>query len=49
MMYEDVLKSLALDQYSGTLSKNGAYVVDLYSDLDFGKVYSTLEENEDVD
>lgn len=46
---EDILIQLGLDRYTGTLSKNNAYVVDLDTDIDFGKVYSTLEDNDDIE
>lgn len=45
---DEVLKELGLDAYNGTTSKNGSYVIDLYTDIDFGKVYSILEENDSI-
>ena len=45
---ENVIKELGLD-YEGQPGKNHSYIVDLGSDEEFGKVYSTLETNEDVE
>lgn len=44
----ELLKTLGLSTYVGTRSKNDSYIIDLDSDLDFGKIYSILEENDDV-
>lgn len=46
---EDVISELGLDEYEGQVGKNNSYVIDLPSDNDFGKVYSTLETNEGVE
>lgn len=46
---EDIINELGLDEYEGQVGKNNSYVIDLPSDNDFGKVYSTLETNEDVE
>ena len=43
-----VLEELGLE-YEGQPGKNNSYVVDLGSDQEFGKVYSTLETNDDVE
>ena len=43
-----VLEELGLE-YEGQPGKNNSYVIDLGSDQEFGKVYSTLETNDDVE
>ena len=48
MTREELLTELQLDTYNGVVSKNNSYVIDLDTDLDFGKVYSILEDNEDI-
>ena len=45
---EEILQELGIYE-PGQLSKNNAYVVDLDSDLAWGKIYSLLETNDDVE
>ena len=45
---DNILKELGL-QYEGQKGKNNSLVVDLGSDSEFGKVYSLLETNDDVE
>lgn len=48
MPAETVLKKLGL-HYTGTYTEDGAFVVDLANDSDFGKVYSVLDDAQDLD
>ena len=45
---KNIIKELGFD-YEGQEGKKNSYVVDLGSDEEFGKVYSSLETNEDVE
>ena len=45
---KNIMKELGFD-YEGQEGKKNSYVVDLGSDEEFGKVYSSLETNEDVE
>lgn len=45
---EKILKELGLD-YEGQPGKNNSYIVDLSDDYEFGKVYSVLEQRDDVE
>ena len=40
---EEMLKTLGLDYLEGQYDKQNAYVIDLASDTEFGKVYTILE------
>jgi hypothetical protein len=44
-----MLEDLGLNDYDSQTGKNNSLVVDLGSDSEFGKVYSTLEVNDDVE
>lgn len=43
-----ILKELGIDNY-GTTSSNGMYVVDFESSDEFGKAFSKLDRNDDVE
>lgn len=45
---DEVLKKLGI-YLDGEFSKDGSYVVDIYDSDEFGRVYSTLEKNDDVE
>ena len=45
---EDILKELNIN-YDGTYGKNDSYVIDLANDSEWGKIYSILETNEDIE
>ena len=45
---EELLKTLGVDK-KGTYARDGSYVIDLDSAEDFGKMYSLLDSNEDLD
>ena len=45
---EDYLKSINIP-YTGEISNNDSYVIDLPSSNDYGKVYSILDKSEDLD
>ena len=45
---EEMLQELGIFE-PGQAGKNNSYVVDLDSDLAWGKIYSLLETNEDVE
>lgn len=45
MDIKELLNSIGVRR-SGEYSKDGSYVVDLYSDDEYGKVYSTIEKDE---
>ena len=47
-MVEDALKELGIP-FDGEFSKDGSYVVDLFDSDQFGKVYSILDRNNDVE
>ena len=40
---KELLKTLRLDYLQGQYGKQNAYVIDLASDTEFGKVYTALE------
>ena len=40
---KEMLKQLGLDYLEGQYGKQNAYVIDLSSDSEFGKIYSILE------
>lgn len=49
MSIDELLRKLKIQQ-RGTYSRDGSYVIDLEdSSDDFGKVYSTLDKNPDVE
>lgn len=49
MPIKDILKELKITQI-GNFARDGSYVIDLEDDVDaFGKVYSTLDKNPDVE
>lgn len=48
MNLREVAEELGLN-YSGESGKNNSYVIDLDTDKEFGKVYSLLDRNEDVE
>ena len=43
MDYQKILDKIEIEQ-SGQIGKNNAYVIDLKSDSEFGKVYTKLEK-----
>lgn len=43
-----LLDELKLDAYSGTFGRDGSYIIDLESDAIFGKVYTLLDNKENV-
>lgn len=45
---EEILDDLKI-YYSGTWGKNNSYVIDLADDSEWGKIYSILETNEDME
>ena len=45
---KEILNELKID-YEGTYSKNDAYVIDLAGDSEWGKIYSILESNEEIE
>ena len=45
---DKLLRELGL-ALEGEYSKDGSYVVDIYDSNEFGKVYSTLENNKDAE
>ena len=44
---EEILKELGIS-LDGTYDSEGGYVIDLNSSADFGKVYSKLDKNDDL-
>lgn len=44
---EDILRELGIN-LDGTYDSEGGYVIDLNSSSDFGKIYSKLDKNEDL-
>ena len=44
----EILKELGIDAF-GTTSSNGMYVVDIDSSDMYGKIYSKLDRNEDLE
>lgn len=48
MAAETILKRLGINR-TGTYTEDGAFVVDLATDSDFGKVYSALDNAEELD
>ena len=44
---DEILRELGID-LDGTYDSEGGYVVDLNSSADFGKVYSKLDKNDDL-
>ena len=44
---DEILRELGID-LDGTYDSEGGYVVDLNSSASFGKVYSKLDKNEDL-
>ena len=47
MEIEEYLKSIGINK-AGNQSDNGAYVIDLGSSDEYGKIFSKLENNEDL-
>ena len=47
-MIRDVLRDLGI-AFDGEYSKDGSYIIDLYDSDQFGKIYSLLEKNKDVE
>ena len=47
MNIEDLLLVLGIKK-EGNYSSNGSYIIDLDSSEEFGKIYSTLDSNEDL-
>lgn len=45
---EDYLKSINIP-YTGEISNNDSYVIDLSNSNDYGKIYSILDKSEDLD
>ena len=45
---KDILNELKIP-YEGTYGKNDSYIIDLANDQEWGKVYSILESNEDIE
>ena len=45
---EEMLVELGLDKYAGTWGRNNSYVIDLGTDTEWGKVYTTLDNSEKV-
>ena len=45
---EEVLKELGIKS-DGEYSKDGQYVVDIFDSDEFGKIYSVLERNDEVE
>lgn len=45
---EKLLKDLGITK-AGSYSRDGSYVIDLNSSEEFGKIYSLLENNEDLE
>lgn len=48
MNLREIAEELGLN-YSGEYGKNNSYVIDLYTDKEFGKVYSLFDRNEEVE
>ena len=48
MNVEKLVKELGINRV-GTYSRDGSYVIDLKSADDFGKIYSLLDQNADLD
>ena len=46
MTVKELLRLIGIDK-AGEYSEDGSYVVDLDSDDEYGKVYSTIEKNDD--
>lgn len=44
---DEILKEIGID-LEGTFDTEGGYVVDLNSSTQFGKIYSKLDKNEDL-
>lgn len=44
---EEILRELGIN-LDGTYDSEGGYVIDLNSSSDFGKIYSKLDKNEDL-
>ncbi len=47
-MLEDLLRKLNL-VLDGSYSKDGSYIADIYDSNEFGRVYSALDSNRDVE
>ena len=45
---DEVLKKLGIS-LDGEFSKDGSYIADIYNSDEFGRVYSALEKNDDVE
>ena len=45
---EEILNELNIN-HEGTYSKNDSYVIDLANDTEWGKIYSILESNEEIE
>lgn len=45
---DEVLKKLGIS-LDGEFSKDGSYIADIYSSDEFGRVYSALEKNDNVE
>lgn len=45
---EELLREIGISK-QGEYSKNNAYVIDLEDDLEFGKVYSNLENSKKIE
>ena len=45
---KEILNELNID-YEGTYNKNDSYVIDLADDAEWGKIYSILESNEEIE
>lgn len=48
MTIEQLLKNLGVDKI-GEYSNKNTYVIDLYSSEEFGKMYSLLDQNKDLE
>lgn len=48
MEIKEYLKSIGVAQ-SGSIGKDGAYVIDLLDSNEYGKMFSTLEKCDDLD
>ena len=45
---DEMLLELGLTSYVGEEGRNGAYVIDLGNDKEFGKLYTTLDNSENI-
>lgn len=45
---EEMLKQLNLDHLSGEYGKGGSYIIDLNSDAEFGRIYTLLDNAEEI-